>query len=327
MNWKKEIFNLFMGIESDVIKIFSKNSSIIGDDCAYLRKTKQLISTDTIVENIHFSFRYFNDKQIAHRLIVSNYSDIQSSGGTPRFGLLNISFPKNKKKVTLSICNQINLLSKKLNIEIIGGDTSSSENFVASLTLISDKIDQKDIIRRSSAKIGDSIFIFQNLGFSKLGYLSINKKIKLPNQIKDKSHKQFLEPKFHKYHDVFQKLKINSSMDISDSLIDCLNIIANQSKKKLIIKNLDLVNPKIYKLFQKNISLYFKLILTSGEEYTPVFTMNKKFLTSKLLTLFKRKKINIIEIGEVTKGRGIECNQIDLKSFSTFDHFKNSYSN
>ena len=40
-------------------------------------------------------------------------------------------------------------------------------------------------------------------------------------------------------------------MDISDSLIDCLNIIANQSNKKLIIKNLDLVNPKIYKLFQR----------------------------------------------------------------------------
>ena len=59
-------------------------------------------------------------------------------------------------------------------------------------------------------------------------------------------------------------------MDISDSLIDCLNIIANQSNKKLIIKNLDLINPKIYKLFQKDISLYFKLILTSGEEYTPV---------------------------------------------------------
>ena len=316
-----------MGLESDVINIFAKKSSIIGDDCAYLKKTKQLISTDTIVENTHFNFKYFNDKQIAYRLIVSNYSDIQSSGGTPRFGLLNISFPKNKKKLTLSICNQINLLSKKLNIEIIGGDTCSSENFVASLTLISDKIDYKDIIRRSSAKNGDSIFVFQNLGFSKLGYLSINKKIKLPNQIKDKSRKQFLEPKFYKYNDVFQKLRINSSMDISDSLIDCLNTIANQSNKKLIIKNLDLVNPKVYKLFQKESFLYLKFILTSGEEYTPVFTMNKKYLTSKQLTLFKKKKINIVEIGKVTEGRGLECNQIDLKSISTFDHFKNSYSN
>jgi len=316
-----------MGLESDVINIFAKKSSIIGDDCAYLKKTKQLISTDTIVENTHFNFKYFNDKQIAYRLIVSNYSDIQSSGGTPRFGLLNISFPKNKKKLTLSICNQINLLSKKLNIEIIGGDTCSSENFVASLTLISDKIDYKDIIRRSSAKNGDSIFVFQNLGFSKLGYLSINKKIKLPNQIKDKSRKQFLEPKFYKYNDVFQKLRINSSMDISDSLIDCLKTIANQSNKKLIIKNLDLVNPKVYKLFQKDISLYFKFILTSGEEYTPVFTMNKKYLTSKQLTLFKKKKINIVEIGKVMKGSGLECDQIDLKSISAFDHFKSSYSN
>ena len=135
-----------MGIESDVIKIFSKNSSIIGDDCAYLRKTKQLISTDTIVENIHFNFKYFNDKQIAHRLLISNYSDVQASGGKPKFALLNISFPKNKKKEAILICKYLNLSAKKMDIQIIGGDTTSSKEIILSLTILSDTIKSRNVI-------------------------------------------------------------------------------------------------------------------------------------------------------------------------------------
>ena len=103
-----------MGLEDDVISIFAKNNHLIGDDCAYLKKTEQLIATDTIVENTHFNLKYFSPKQIAHRLLISNYSDIQASGGKPKFALLNISFPKNKKRDTTLICKYLNLSAKKL---------------------------------------------------------------------------------------------------------------------------------------------------------------------------------------------------------------------
>jgi len=315
-----------MGLENDVIRIFSKNNELIGDDCAYLKKTEQLIATDTIVENTHFNLKYFSPKQIAHRLIISNYSDIQASGGKPKFALLNISFPKNKKREATLICKYLNLSTKNLNIQIIGGDTTSSKEIVLSLTMLSDKIKFKNVILRSTAKNGDSIYIFKNLGYSKLGFLNINKKIKLPDILKRKSHKQFLEPKLLKYHDLFKGLNINSCMDISDSLIDSLYEISKQSKKKITINNLNSINPRICKFFNEDIMFYLKLILTSGEEYTPVFTMNKKYLTSKMLSLFKKRGIGIVEIGKVDKGSGLECDQIDLKVIKSFDHFKNSYS-
>jgi thiamine monophosphate kinase len=115
-------------------------------------------------------------------------------------------------------------------------------------------------------------------------------------------------------------------MDISDSLIDSLYEISRQSKKKLTINNLNLINPRICNFLNEDIMAYLKLILTSGEEYTPVFTMNKKYLTSKILSLFKKRGIEIVEIGKVDKGSGIEFDQIDLKLIKSFDHFKNSYS-
>lgn len=93
-----------MSNEEKIIKYFTKNYNKIGDDCAYLSQTKQLISSDTLVENIHFDLKYFTPKNIAHRLFTANYSDIQSSGGKPKYVLLNLSFPnKNFRFVNLSL--------------------------------------------------------------------------------------------------------------------------------------------------------------------------------------------------------------------------------
>ena len=82
-----------MDLEQKILKLVSSNNSYIHDDCAYLSKSHQLISTDTLVENVHFNLKHFDDSKIAHRLFVCNYSDIQSSGGYPEYALLNISFP------------------------------------------------------------------------------------------------------------------------------------------------------------------------------------------------------------------------------------------
>ena len=82
-----------MNLEREILKKVSLNNSFIHDDCAYLKNSQQLISTDTLVENVHFNLKIFSATQIAHRLFICSFSDIQSSGGYPQYALLNISFP------------------------------------------------------------------------------------------------------------------------------------------------------------------------------------------------------------------------------------------
>ena len=101
-----------MSYEQKIINYFEKNYKKIGDDCAYINTTKQLISSDTLVENKHFDLKHFTPQNIAHRLFLSNYSDIQSSGGVPKYVLLNISFP-NKKSTCLTM-NSFKILSSGL---------------------------------------------------------------------------------------------------------------------------------------------------------------------------------------------------------------------
>ena len=312
-----------MNIENKIIKTFSSENKYIGDDCAYISETKQLITTDIIVENTHFDLKNFSETQIAHRLFLSNYSDIQSSGGEPQYALFNISFPKDKTKIALSISRHLKRLVKNNNIYIIGGDTTKSKNIYLSLTLISKKIPKSKILLRSKAKINDEIYIFKNIGFSKLGFLSIFNKLKLPSILRKKSRKQFLQPKFYKYFNLFNKLSINSAMDVSDSLHSTLKEMAYESKKKFIIDDLSLVNPSLFKYF--NNKKYFDLILGTAEEYVPVFTVPKNSINKKMISLFKKKGIGLVRIGNVSKGKGLKFLKVDIKNINTYDHFNENY--
>ena len=138
-----------MSNEEKIIKYFTKNYNKIGDDCAYLSQTKQLISSDTLVENIHFDLKYFTPKNIAHRLFTANYSDIQSSGGKPKYVLLNLSFPNKNFRFVNKIIKNFHRYCLKYGIEIIGGDTTASDKIFLSLTIISDAINKNKIIKMS----------------------------------------------------------------------------------------------------------------------------------------------------------------------------------
>ena len=311
-----------MDLEHRIHKLVSSKNSYIHDDCAYLSKSRQLVSTDTLVENVHFNLNHFDASDIAHRLFICNFSDIQSSGGYPQYALLNISFPKKNFDITQQIVKFFKKLLEKYNIKLIGGDTTSSSKIYLSSTFISKKIIKTKIINRKNAKVGDSIYTFKNIGFAKLGYLSLFKKQYLEKKLLQKSKDQFFKPKIINYSNHFNRYKINSCMDISDSLHFSLNELSGQSKKKFLIDNLKGISPLLLRNLNSN--KYFSLVLSSGEEFIPVFTGK---LTEQDIKFFKKNRINLIKIGSVQKGRGVIFKELKNFKDKTFSHFKNTYSN
>ena len=126
-----------MDLEQRILKLISKKNSFIHDDCAHLNKSNQLITTDTLIENVHFDLIHFNPTEISHRLFVCNYSDIQSSGGYPEYALLNISFPSKNFELTQQIIKFFKKLLSKHNIKLIGGDTTSSSKILSPFSTVS----------------------------------------------------------------------------------------------------------------------------------------------------------------------------------------------
>ncbi len=312
-----------MSYEQKIINYLEKNYKKIGDDCAYINTTKQLISSDTLVENKHFDLKHFTPQNIAHRLFVSNYSDIQSSGGVPKYVLLNISFPNKNYKFVQQIITNFQRICLRNKVEIIGGDTTSSEKIFLSITIISDKINNIRVTKRSNAKVDDKIYTFSGIGYSKLGYLSLYSKFKLPNYLKNLSVRQFLKPKMYIYQDIFRHLNITSCMDLSDSLLSTLETISLKSKKKIKLNDLATINSKLYKFFEEE--KYISLILSSGEEYVPVFTSPKNLLYLNNKKILIDRGIKIICIGSIEKGKGVSLKNFNLGKVKKFDHFKNNY--
>ena len=111
-------------------------------------------------------------------------------------------------------------------------------------------------------------------------------------------------------------------MDISDSLYFSLNELSVQSKKKFFIDNLKDISSLLFRNFDFN--KYLSLVLSSGEEFMPVFTGK---LTNQDINNFKKNRINIIKIGTVKKGRGVIFTELKNFKDKTFSHFKNTYLN
>ena len=155
----------------------------LNDDVCYLPINKQIIvNTDSIVEGDHFEKNEKNPSFISQKLLRVNLSDLASKGATPFGYTLNLSLPK--KLNNKHLIKWIKLFAKglrhdqkKYNIKLLGGDTVIvSTNLVLSLTLYGFK--NKRIIKRSTAKINDDIFVTGTIGESGIGYKIVKKKIK-----------------------------------------------------------------------------------------------------------------------------------------------------
>jgi thiamine-monophosphate kinase len=152
----------------------------IGDDAALIKPSHEnlLVTTDMMVEGVHFSLSFITPYQLGFKLVSVNVSDIYAMGGKPKFLLLNIAMNKNTdKKVIDSFFDGIHKAMKLYNLFLVGGDLSAShKGMTLSATLMGYV---KRYIKRSGARIGDRIYVTNNLGDSACG-LELLKRIKRP---------------------------------------------------------------------------------------------------------------------------------------------------
>ena len=159
------------------------------DDAAVLRqnyKKDLIISTDTIVESIHF-FGNENPSDIAKKSLRVNLSDMAAMGAKPLFYNLSVSLPKNKiDKFIPQFCLGLKEDQKKYNVELIGGDLTSCPSHVIITISIFGETTSGTSVSRSGAKIGDFLYVSGILGLSKIGLDNIHNKSEIFASAKDK---------------------------------------------------------------------------------------------------------------------------------------------
>ena len=136
-----------------------------------------VVSKDVMVEDVHFK-RIYGGSKVAHKLLTSNLSDLASAGASPHSYMIGFTKDDDLDEVFLSsFCSKLSELSKKHNISLIGGDTTSSNaGLFFSLTIFG-TCPKNKILSRSGGCDEDLIFVSGNIGDSYVGLTILQNKI------------------------------------------------------------------------------------------------------------------------------------------------------
>ncbi len=144
----------------------------VGDDCAVLHypNTETLVTTDMLMEGIHFDLTYVDMKHLGYKSAMVNISDVFAMGGTPRQIIVSIALSKRFVVEDMEAFYEgLHLACDKWGIDIVGGDTTSSMTGLAiSITCIGEA-KKEDIIYRNGAKDTDLICVSGDLGAAYMG--------------------------------------------------------------------------------------------------------------------------------------------------------------
>ncbi|GAB4416412.1 MAG: thiamine-phosphate kinase [Thermodesulfovibrionales bacterium] len=170
--------SLLEGIKKRFRAVSKEVIAGIGDDSAVVapRGQKLLLTTDMMIEGIHFDPDFITPYQLGFKIISVNVSDIYAMGGSPRFALLDVAMDRDREEEFVeSFFDGIQEAMRIYRVMLIGGDLSSSRSgMIVSATLIGYA---KIPLMRSGARPGDRIYVTGNLGDSACG-LEILKRIK-----------------------------------------------------------------------------------------------------------------------------------------------------
>ena len=304
-------------------KLKNESSIIgIGDDSAVVNyKSKlSLMTSDILVEGVHFDLSYMPLKHLGYKSVVVNLSDIYAMNGDAKQIIVSIAASNRFTVESLEeLYSGIKLACKNFKVDLVGGDTSSStKGLIISITAFGES-KKNNITTRSGSKSNDLLVVSGDLGAAYMG-LQVLEREKAVFKINPKSQPDLneysycigrqLKPEARKdIIELFKEKNIvpTSMIDISDGLSSEILHLAKAANKGVTIYEEKLpIDPEVIKISEEFKINPLTSALNGGEDYELLFTIEQKDY-SKIKT---NKQLTVI--GHVTDDP-INCNLINLK--------------
>lgn len=293
-------FGLIKHLTNDIKPENPSTEKGVGDDCAVLNyggPSRVLVTTDMLMEGVHFDLQYTPLKHLGYKSVMVNLSDVYAMNGTPRQVTVSLAL---SKRFTVEDIEQIYagmlLACQQHHVDLVGGDTTSSLTGLAiSITAIGEA-PAEEIVYRSGAKPTDLICVSGNLGAAYMGLqllerekIIYNQQVKEAGESRDKV--QF-EPDFtgREYllerqlrpearRDIAEQLRKagirpTAMMDISDGLSSELLHICKQSQCgcRVYEKNIPIDYQTAVQAEEFNMNVT-TCAMNGGEDYELLFTV------------------------------------------------------
>lgn len=252
----------------------------IGDDAAVLLPTPrylQLMTTDMLVENIHFTMKTTLPLQLGYKSMAVSFSDIAAMGGKPCHAVVSLAIPpETDVDFIVNLYQGMKEICREYAVNIVGGDTVSTHHELVINVTVTGEVDAAHLVRRAGAQVGDVVAVTGTLGNSSMGLNLLSKgqwedyPFAWPLVTAHLTPKPLVGPGQR-----LGQLGATSMNDISDGLASEMNEIAASSKvgvrleqTKLPLSKELLAAVELVDLSALDCALY------GGEDYQLVFTMN-----------------------------------------------------
>ena len=212
-------FGLIDRLTAELPKLNDSTIKSVGDDAAVIRyesKRDVLVSTDMLLEGIHFDLTYVPLKHLGYKAAVVNFSDIYAMNGTPRQLVVGLGV---STRFTVEHLEELyaglRLACEVYGVDLVGGDTTASRaGLVISATVIGD-VEEGKAVHRSGAKPTDLICVSGDLGAAYMGLQLLERE-----KAASAGQKDFVPDFSGKEYLVERQLKPEARRDIVKELAD-----------------------------------------------------------------------------------------------------------
>ncbi len=292
MNKEDKFLNIIANTISD--------NSYLGNDCAYLEDFGLVLSQDNLVEGVHFDLNLMSHFEVGVKAVLVNLSDILASGSKPLYISIGLSGALSEEFIS-EFYKGVNEACNEFGVKIIGGDLTSSDKIVISITALGAPYGA--ISSLNSGHVGDIVCMRGLAGASCLGFKDLKAGIM----------SEFI--KFHKKPKLYlETARVVSETaggnyvmtDLSDGLYTSLSRISRASRVMASIHY-----DKIPKLKDD-----FNSVIYGGEDYSLLCVLGREH--------FERANkcgAELIQIGEIQEGEGIKVDGKILDKDLSYEHF------
>jgi thiamine-monophosphate kinase len=331
-------FGLIDQLTSDFPLRNKSSEKGVGDDAAVINHEgyRTLVSVDMLIEGVHFDMTYTPLKHLGYKSAVVNFSDIYAMNGTPTQIVVSLGISNRFSVEALDeLYAGIRLACERYNVDLVGGDTTSSKTgLVISITVIG-QAKADDIVYRNGAKPNDLLCVTGDLGGAYIGLLILEREkaeyMANPNMQPNLEGMDYvlerqLKPEARK--DIIEQLKDlgvkpTSMIDISDGLASEIKHICKESGVGCqLYENKIPMDPTTVQMAKDFQIVPSVASLSGGEDYELLFTIDQKNFEK-----IKQISSDVTVIGYMTPEKGVaelitpDNHVIPLKA-QGWDHMK-----
>jgi thiamine-monophosphate kinase len=287
----------------------------IGDDAAVWRTDAsiQLATTDTLVQDVHFTLDTATWEELGWKALAINISDIAAMGGIPRYALVTLGLPSHTEvEDAAQLYLGMAQVARKFDVAIVGGDIIGAPVVFISVTLMGITKGEADyphnILSRSAAMAGDLIAVTGYLGASAAGLQMLKAKIQFDRETTSLLREAHFRPLPRvREGQILLAEGARAAIDISDGLVSDLAKLCQASGVGARIRAHKVpIHPTVRAAFKEDC---LRLALGGGEDYELLFTAR-----AEVLDRVKRQiACPVTVIGEIVRDETCQVRLMDAE--------------